>query len=109
MYTTGEYYHLIFPYNFSFGDYLFVYDAGKNNVVGLIHPIPDIEDKLEDYTQDKDVIDTTGYNMKKAMERKNGNICYDYDYRFGKEHTIYDDNYSLYDNFEQNTQCNIYI
>ena len=109
MYSTRKDDHLVFKHKLSSGDYLFVYDAGKNNVVGLIHPIPDIEDKLEDYTQDKDVIDTTGYNMKKAMERKNGNICYDYDYRFGKEHTIYDDNYSLYDNFEQNTQCNIYI
>ena len=42
MSATGEYDHLIFPQNFSSGDFLSVYDAGKNNVVVLIHPTKDI-------------------------------------------------------------------
>ena len=49
MYATREYYHLIFPQNFSFGHYLFVYAAGDNNVVGLVNATPDNEDKLEDF------------------------------------------------------------
>ena len=44
MYATGEYIHFIFAQDFSSGDYYFVYAAGEKNVVGLIHPNPDIED-----------------------------------------------------------------
>ena len=41
--------------------------------------------------------------------KKNGKICDDYYYSFGKEHEMDNDTYSLYDTLEQNTICkNIY-
>ena len=57
MSATREYYHLIFPQNFSFGHYFFVYAAGENYVVGLIHPTPYNEDTPEAYVIDDDVVD----------------------------------------------------
>ena len=101
MSTTREYYHPVFPQKFSSGDYLLVYDDGDNNVVDLIHPTPYSEDTLEAYMPDGDVIDTMGDDMLEAMGRKNGKICDDTDSRFGKEHEMYDDTYSLYDDFEK--------
>ena len=47
MSATVEYYHLIFPQKFSYGDYFFFYSVGDNNVVGLIHTTPESEDTPE--------------------------------------------------------------
>ena len=90
MSATRYYYHLIFPHNFSFGDYLIVYDAGSNNVINLIHSTPYSEDTPYAYTPDEYVVDNMGDDMLEAMERKNGKICDDSDSSFREEHEIYD-------------------
>ena len=69
MSTTREYYHPVFPQEFSSGDYLLVYDEGDNNVVDLIHPTPYSEDILEAHMPYGDVIDTMGDDMLEAMGR----------------------------------------
>ena len=75
MSDTGEEDHLIFSQKLYSGDYLFVYDADDNSVVGLIYPTPDSSDTLEDYIPDEDVFDTMGDDIMEAMELKNGKIC----------------------------------
>ena len=60
MSSTGEDDKLIFTQNFYSCDYLFVYDAGDNNVVGLIQTIPDSADTSESYMPDEDMVDTMG-------------------------------------------------
>ena len=82
---------MICPQKFFSGDYLFVYDAGEKNVVGLIYHTPDSEYTTEAYMKNDDVVDTIGYNMMEAMEHKNDNICDDSDYICGEEHAMDDD------------------
>ena len=106
MSTNAEYDHLIFTQKLSYGDYLFVYADGNNNIFGLIHPTPDSEYTLEVYITDEDVVDTMGDDIMESMEIKNGNIYDDYDYIFGEEHEMDDETYSLSDSLEQIT---IYI
>ena len=65
--TTVEHDHLIFLQNFSSRDYFFLYDSDDNNVVGLIHPNPEITDTTYSEIQDEDVVDTMGYDMLEAM------------------------------------------
>ena len=86
MSATGEYDHQIFLQKFSYGDSFFVYDADKDNIVGLIHNTPDSEDKLEAYMTYEDLVDTMGYDILEAMECKNGKICDESDSSFGEEH-----------------------
>ena len=61
---------MIFPQKLSSGDYLFVYDACDNNVVGFIHPTPDSADTPEAYITDEDVVNTTVDDILEAMEQK---------------------------------------
>ena len=84
MYSTREDDHLVFKHKLSSGDYLFVYSASENNVVGLIHPTPDSVDTPEAYTKDEDVVDTTGDDMLEALGLKNGNIFDDSDSSCGE-------------------------
>ena len=70
-------YTWFFTHKFSSGDYLSVYNTGDNNVVGLIHPTPDIEKTLEVYIPDQDVVDTMVADIMEAMELKNIKICDD--------------------------------
>ena len=67
MSATGEDDHLIFPHNLSSVDYLSIYDAGDNNVVGLIHTNPDSADTTEPYMKDEDVVDIMGYYIMDPM------------------------------------------
>ena len=46
MSVTREDNNLIFPQNLFLGDCLYVYDAGDNNVLGLIHLTPDGTDTM---------------------------------------------------------------
>ena len=50
-----------FSQNISFGDYLFVYASGDNNIVNLIQPNPDNSDTSEGYMPDDD-----NWNLKMA-------------------------------------------
>ena len=67
-YITQEYYQLIFPHNFSSGDYSFVDATNENNIVGLIHPIQNIEDTPEDGIPYEYLVDTMVDNILEAME-----------------------------------------
>ena len=86
MSATREDDHLVFLRKFSSVDYLFVYDSGDNNFVGLIQPTTDIADTLEVYMPYEDVVDTTGDYILEVMELKYGNICDDSDYSCGGGH-----------------------
>ena len=85
MSATREYYHLIFPQKNYYGDYLFFYDDGENNVVGLIHHTLDSEYTPEAYMPYEDVINTVVDDILEATERQNGKICDDSYSIFGQE------------------------
>ena len=82
---------MVSPHKLSSSSYFFVYDAGDNNVVGLIQPTPDNAYTLDAYMKYEDVVYTLGYDMLEAMERKNGKICDDSDSRSAEEHEMEDD------------------
>ena len=82
MSDTVEYDHLIFPQKVSSDDYWFVYAAGENNVVILIHPTTYSEGIPEAYILNEDLVDTMWGDMLEAMECNNGKIYDDYDSRF---------------------------
>ena len=67
MSATREDENLILPQKFSSGDYLFFYDAGDNNVVGLLHTCTYSEDTPQAYNTDDDVVDIMGDDMLDAM------------------------------------------
>ena len=64
----------MFTQNFSYGEYLFFYASGENNVVSLIQSNPDSADTPEAYITDEDVVNTTVDDILEAMEQKNGKI-----------------------------------
>ena len=99
---------MIFPQEFSSGDYLFIYDYGDNNVVRFIHPTTDSENKPEDYMPDEDVIDTIGDYMLEEMEHTNGKICDESDSSFEEEHEMDDEAYYLSDDLKKKLEI-IYI
>ena len=70
IYATREDNHFIFPHHFSSSDYLFIYAAGSNNSVGLIHPTPYSAYTPEVYIEYEDVVDTMGDYMMDATEHK---------------------------------------
>ena len=109
MYNTGEDDHLVFPQNLSSGDYVFVYAADKNNVVGLIQPTSESEITPEYEIPDEDVVYTIVYDMLEYIELENGNICDDSNYSCGQEHKIYNDTYSMPGDLKQNNIDKIYI
>ena len=109
MSATREYYHLILTHNFPFSHYFFVYAAGENNVVGLIHPTPNNEDTLELIWQMMTWLIIYEMIFLRKWNEKNGKTCDDYYYSFGKEHEMDNETYSMYDALEQNTIDNIYI
>ena len=67
MFSTIEYYHLIFPKKFYSCYYFFVYYYGDNNVVGLMHTALDYADTAEDEITDEDFVDTMVDDMLEAM------------------------------------------
>ena len=68
---------------FSSGNDLSVFDSGKNNVVVSIHPTIESPYTPEYRIKDEDLVDNMGDDMLEATKQENGNICYDYDFRFG--------------------------
>ena len=56
--TTREYAQLVFPYNFSSVDYLFLYTDDEKNVFVSIQPITESAYKPEADIPDENVVDT---------------------------------------------------
>ena len=52
-------------------------------IFGLVQPTSDISDTLEAEIPDQDVVDTMVDDILEEIECKNGQICYDSNYRCG--------------------------
>ena len=67
MSAIGEDDQFIFLQKLYSDDYLFVYASDDNNVVGLIHPTPDISDTPQVKISDKYVVDMSHAGTERAV------------------------------------------
>ena len=101
IYATREDDHLFFPQKFSSSDYFFVCASGDNSVSGLIQPTPDSSNTTDACFPYEYLVDTLVDDMLDAMEIKNDKICDISDSRFGEEHIMDEDTYSISDAYSE--------
>ena len=86
--TIEEDHQLVFLQKFSSDYYLFIYASDDKNVVGLIHPTPEISDTPEVQIPDKYVVDNMTDERLESMELENDKICDDSDSSCGYEYEM---------------------